>query len=215
MGMMGPDASQIIRLQFQAYRGFVTGQFITSPTNLVDLTHSYAADTIYWPTDTQGFVLENLAAGVTDAGFYYAANRFSTAEHGGTHIDAPIHFAEGRPTVDAIPLERLVGPGVVVDVSDRALADRDYRVSVADFEAWEARHGALPDGAIVLLRTGYGQRWPDRAGYLGTASTGPEAVADAAPSANRMLMAGQAAREMPVRRTSSPPEKGLAKVAKV
>ncbi len=146
------------------------------PANLVDLSHPYAADTIYWPTDTQGFVLEELAAGVTDAGFYYTANRFSTAEHGGTHIDAPIHFAEGKPTVDAIPLERLVGPGVVVDVSWPAGADRDYQVGVGDFEAWEGSHGKLPEGAIVLLKTGYGRHWGDRAQYLGTELTGPEAV---------------------------------------
>ncbi len=146
------------------------------PANLVDLSHPYAADTIYWPTDTQGFVLEELAAGVTGAGFYYAANRFSTAEHGGTHIDAPIHFAEGKPTVDAIPLERLVGPGVVVDVSGPAGADRDYQVAAGDFEAWEASHGKLPEGAIVLLKTGYGRHWGDRAQYLGTELTGPEAV---------------------------------------
>ncbi len=146
------------------------------PQNLVDLSHSYAADTIYWPTDTQGFVLETLAAGMTEGGYYYAANRFSTAEHGGTHIDAPIHFAEGKPTVDEIPLERLVGPGVVIDVSEPAAADRDYLVGVADFERWEERHGPLPEDAIVLLRTGYGQHWGDRANYLGTELTGPEAV---------------------------------------
>ncbi len=148
----------------------------TLPENLVDLTHPYAANTIYWPTDTQGFVLEELAAGMTDAGYYYAANRFSTAEHGGTHIDAPIHFAEGKPAVDEIPLERLIGPGVVIDVSAKASTDRDYQVNVADFEAWEASHGRLPDGAIVLMRTDYGQYWEDRMGYLGTELTGPDAV---------------------------------------
>ena len=151
---------------------------ITRPATLVDLSHPYAADTVYWPTDTQGFALEQLAAGMTDAGYYYAANRFSTAEHGGTHIDAPIHFAEGKATVDRIPLERLIGPGAVVDVSDQATADRDYQVGVADFEAWEAAHGRLPDDAIVLLRTGHGRLWGDRAGYLGTELTGPEAVPD-------------------------------------
>ena len=149
---------------------------IALPETLVDLSHAYAADTIYWPTDTQGFELETLAAGMTDAGYYYAANRFSTAEHGGTHIDAPIHFAAGRPTVDQIPLERLVGPGVVIDVGEQAATDRDYLVSVADFESWEASHGALPDRAIVLLRTGHGRHWGDRGNYLGTELTGPEAV---------------------------------------
>lgn len=150
---------------------------LAMPETIVDLSYSYAADTIYWPTDTRGFELEELAAGTTGAGYYYAANRFSTAEHGGTHIDAPIHFAEGKPTVDRIPLERLIGAGVVVDVSEQAAADRDYQVDVADFESWEASHGPLPDGAIVLLHTGYGKHWGDRANYLGTKLTGPDAVA--------------------------------------
>lgn len=149
---------------------------ITAPSQLVDLTYSFGTNTIYWPTDVDGFGFEILAAGQTDAGYYYAANRFSSAEHGGTHIDAPIHFAEGRSTVDNIPLSRLVAPGVVIDVRDRAVVDRDYEVSVADFEAWEAIHGRLDDGVIVLLHTGYGRYWSDRERYLGTIRTGPEAV---------------------------------------
>ena len=151
---------------------------LATPENLVDLTHAFGDDTIYWPTDTQGFGFEVVAAGQTEQGFYYAANRFSSAEHGGTHLDAPIHFAEGRSTVDRIPLRRLVAPGVVVDVSEAALADRDYLVSVADFERWEANNGPLPDGTIILLRTGYGSHWPDREAYLGTALTGPEAISE-------------------------------------
>ncbi len=168
-------------------------QALAVPAHLVDLSHPYSADTIYWPTDTDGFVLEELAAGITDGGYYYAANRFSTAEHGGTHIDAPIHFAEGKPTVDQIPLERLVGPGVVVDVSAPAGADRDYLVNTGDFEAWEAQNGQLPEGAIVLLRTGYGRHWGDRGQYLGTELTGPEAVPELhfpglAPAAAKWLV---------------------------
>jgi kynurenine formamidase len=143
---------------------------------VVDLTHAFDARTIYWPTDREGFVLEELAAGVTEQGHYYAANRFRSAEHGGTHIDAPVHFAEGRRVLDAIPVEQLLGPGVVVDVARAAAADPDYLVGVSDFEAWEARHGPLPEGAIVLLRTGFGRHWDDRARYLGTERTGPEAV---------------------------------------
>lgn len=145
---------------------------------LVDLTHAFDAQTIYWPTDREGFVLEELSAGVTEQGYYYAANRFRAAEHGGTHIDAPAHFAEGRPTLEEIPVERLLGPGALVDVSPAAASNPDYQVSVSDFEAWEARHGALPGGSIVLLRTGYGRYWGDRARYLGTERTGPEAVPD-------------------------------------
>jgi len=70
-----------------------------------------------------------------------------------------------------------VGPGVVVDVALRCSRDPDCTVAVADLEAFEARHGRMPAAAIVLLRTGWGGRWPDPAAYLGTAERGPEAVA--------------------------------------
>ena len=118
---------------------------------IVDLTHAYDTDTVYWPT-ASGFEMTSDFKGMTDGGWYYEANTIVTAEHGGTHIDAPIHFAANRHHADEIPLERLIGPGVLIDVSRQALSDRDYRVSVADFEAWESNHGRLPDGGIVLLR---------------------------------------------------------------
>jgi kynurenine formamidase len=145
---------------------------------LVDLTHAFDAGTVFWPTEETGFVLEPVFAGRTERGWWYAANRFRSAEHGGTHLDAPVHFAEGGDATDAIPLERLVGPAVLVDVRARVAADRDYRVAVADFEAWEARHGRIPEGSIVLLRSGHGAHWPDRARTLGTARRGPEAAAE-------------------------------------
>jgi kynurenine formamidase len=143
---------------------------------IVDLSHAFDAETIFWPTE-EGFVLERGFAGRTPGGYWYEANRFRTAEHGGTHLDAPIHFAEGRLPVDAIPVERLMGPAVRVDVSDRCAADRDHAVSVADFEAFERAHGRIPDGSIVLIHTGFARFWPDRTRYLGTDQRGPEAVA--------------------------------------
>jgi len=140
----------------------------------VDLTHSFSASSIYWPTDTVGFVLEELAYGPTPGGWFYSSYRYSAAEHGGTHLDAPIHFSEGRQTVDQIPLLNLIGPAVVVDVSERA--SPDYLVSVADLQSWEAEHGEIPDSAILLVRTGWGDRYDDRTAYLGTDLTGAEAV---------------------------------------
>ncbi|MEE9180532.1 MAG: cyclase family protein, partial [Vicinamibacteria bacterium] len=103
-------------------------------------------------------------------------NNFCAAEHGGTHLDAPIHFSEGNHTTDQIPLERLVGPAVVVDVSEAAASDADYLISVDDLEAWESTRGRIPTGSILLLRTGWGARWPDRESYLGTNLTGEKAV---------------------------------------
>ncbi len=147
--------------------------FSGSAGTWVDLTHPFSPATVYWPT-AEGFTLDTVAYGPTEGGYFYSAFNFSAAEHGGTHLDAPVHFASGRQATDEIPLDRLVGPAVVVDVSDRA--SPDYLVSQADLEAWEAAHGAIPDGAILLLRTGWGERYGNREAYLGTERTGPEAV---------------------------------------
>lgn len=143
---------------------------------LIDLTHAFSEETLYWPM-AKSFTLEKVADGETPGGYYYAANNFSAAEHGGTHLDAPIHFSKGKFTSEQIPLEQLVGAAIVVDVSAVAATNRDYQVSVADFDAWEKEHGKIPDQSIVLLRTGYGKFWPNREQYLGTAEIGPEAVA--------------------------------------
>ena len=143
---------------------------------LVDLTYSFDSTTIYWPT-ASGFKLHVDAKGWQDGGYYYEANSFESAEHGGTHLDAPVHFAEGKWASDEIPLDRLIGPGVVIDISEKALADRDYLIRAMDLKAWEAEHGLLPEGSIVLFRTGYGQYWPDRVQYMGTDIRGAEGVA--------------------------------------
>ena len=144
---------------------------------LVDLSHPYDGQTLFWPT-AERFVLKSVADGVTPGGYYYAANWFSMEEHGGTHIDAPRHFADGRWTVDEIPLDRLSGNAAVVDVSAQVARDADYQVTAADLQVWESQHGALQDGTLLLLRTGYSTRWPDAASYLGTAERGAAAVAN-------------------------------------
>jgi kynurenine formamidase len=141
----------------------------------VDLSYAFDSATIYWPT-AQPFRLEVVSAQRTPAGYYYAANNFAAAEHGGTHLDAPVHFGEGQWTTDRIPLERLTGPAVVVDTRGADSADRDYLIAIADLEAWQRAHGPMPAGAVVLLRTGRGAFWPDRARYLGTGRTGAAAV---------------------------------------
>jgi kynurenine formamidase len=143
----------------------------------IDLTWDYSSETLYWPTEG-GFQLEAVSAKVTDGGYWYAANRFCAAEHGGTHIDAPLHFAQGQRSVDELPVEQLIGAAVVIDVTLRAQADRDYQVTVQDLADWEISYGRMPRGAIVLLRTGYGQFWPDAAKYLGTTKKGTEGVAE-------------------------------------
>ena len=144
---------------------------------LVDLSHAFNRRTIYWPT-ARRFTLTKVAEGETEGGWFYAANNFAAAEHGGTHLDAPIHFARGGDTADDVPLRRLAGPAVNVDVRAQAAANRDHLVSVADLTAWEARNGRIGRRSIVLLRTGWERRWPDAERYLGTARRGQAAVAD-------------------------------------
>ncbi len=144
---------------------------------VIDLTHGFGKETLYWPTE-EGFVLEKGPAGRTPKGYYYSANRMRLAEHGGTHIDAPIHFFADRNTVDRIPVQQLIGEGIVVSVIWKCRSDRDYQVRVEDFLEWEAENGPIPRDAIVLLRTGYGKEWPNRLRYLGTEKRGAEGVAE-------------------------------------
>jgi kynurenine formamidase len=144
-------------------------------SRLVDLTHAFGADTIVWPTE-QDFRLIVQQEGETPGGYYYASNRLEMAEHGGTHIDAPIHFARGGQTLDQIPIERLVGAGIRIDVSAQCARDRDYRITILDFEQWEAMHGRIPNRTIVLLDTGFARFWPSRQQYLGTEMRGPDGV---------------------------------------
>ena len=152
-----------------------SGEVDLSSDRLVDLSHSFNRRTIYWPTATK-FKLTEVADGQTEGGWHYSANDFSAAEHGGTHLDSPIHFSEGGDTTEEVPLRKVVGAAVNVDVRSQASADRDHLVSVADIEAFEAEHGRIAPNMIVLLRTGWSSRWPDARRYLGTAQRGEAAV---------------------------------------
>lgn len=142
----------------------------------VDLTHSFDTATIYWPTE-KGFDFQPGANGPTPKGYYYAANRFTTAEHGGTHLDAPRHFSATGQTSDTIAVERLVGEAVVIDVTKPCAMDAVYEITADDLVAWETAHGRPLADVLVLLRTGWGAKWGDRTSYLGTDATGPAAVA--------------------------------------
>jgi kynurenine formamidase len=149
---------------------------VTSAADWIDLTYPLSEESIFWPT-AQRFELRTDFAGHTEGGYYYSAYSFTTAEHGGTHIDAPVHFAEGRHSVDEIPLDRLIGEAVVLDLSRRIDGRCDARVTTQDLQAWEKDNGEIADQSIVLLRTGFGDYWPDAERYLGTALRGKAGVA--------------------------------------
>ena len=141
-------------------------------SRVVDLTHTLDAKSLYWPTSPTKFSLERLAFGPTAGGYFYSAYAFSAPEHGGTHLDAPIHFHQGGVTADAIDLRRLIAGAVVIDIREQAAANADYRLTVADVEAFERANGRIGEGTIVLLRTGWSSRWPDAKRYLGDDTPG-------------------------------------------
>jgi len=143
-----------------------------STYRMVDLTHAYGSRTVYWPTSPTKFSLERLAYGKTEGGYFYAANTLCTPEHGGTHLDAPLHFAEGNRSADQVPLEQLIAKAVVIDARPQADKDRDYRLTREDVLAFEKAHGRIAEGTIVLLRTAWSRHWPDAKAYLGDDTPG-------------------------------------------
>ena len=143
-----------------------------SDYRIVDLTHAFNKQTIYWPTAPSKFELKQLAYGETPGGWFYSAYSLCTPEHGGTHFDSPVHFSAIGAPAHEVALEDLIAPAVTIDVSAQAADDPDYRLTIEDVLAFEADHGAIEDGMIVLLRTGWSERWPDTKAYLGDDTPG-------------------------------------------
>lgn len=141
---------------------------------IVDLSYAFDSRTLYWSAE-ETFVHTPVSVGRTEAGYWYASYRFAASEHGGTHLDAPIHFAEGRQSVEQIPAEKHIGPGVKISIADRVTQNPDYRLTAEDIRAWESRHGMIPRGSIVLVHSGWGKYWGDRAKYFGTTTDAGDA----------------------------------------
>lgn len=140
-----------------------------SPETLVDLTYSFDEHTIYWPNNAP-FHWEPSSWGHTHQGYWYASGVFSASEHGGTHIDAPIHFAESGWSVDQIPVSHLTATAIVLDIRSHARSNPDYMLQVDDIAEWEKQYGSIPQHSMVFLLTGWGQYWPDPARYLGSST---------------------------------------------
>lgn len=139
--------------------------------NYIDLTHPFDKDTIFWPTE-KGFSKQTVYYGDKAEGFFYAAFKFCTPEHGGTHIDAPIHFSKHGLTVDQINPENLIGEAVVIDVHAKVKRHPDYEISIGDIQQFEHQYRPLHKGDIVLFRTDWSQYWNNKKAYLGSDKPG-------------------------------------------
>jgi kynurenine formamidase len=134
----------------------------TGATRVVDMTYAINGKLPAWPGDDKTFEAQVVATPGKDG---YLARSFWMLEHYATHMDAPAHFPPGKFTLDQIPVAHFFGPAVVIDVREETSKDPDYRLNAARIEKWEASHGRIPSGAIVMMRTGWASRWPDQARY--------------------------------------------------
>lgn len=168
-GMIVVAAAVILALAGSLYAGDWGGRTL-------DMTYPYDADTLYWPNATP-FKQTPEYWGMNDKGYWYAASNYSAAEHGGTHADAPIHFARNGRTIDQIPLADWIGPAVKIDVTKECERNRDYLLTTEDIKAWEKRHGRIPNRSWVIMYSGIGTRfYPDRKKVLGTDIMGMDAL---------------------------------------
>lgn len=134
-----------------------------SNTKVVDLTIPLGPDVVMWP-GAQAPEAQTLVTVKHDGIF---SRRVSFFEHSGTHFDAPAHFVDGHATVDQIPAQDLVRPAVVIDISERIGNDADAVLSIEEVQAFETLHGRIPDGAAILLRTGWEEFNNDALRYAG------------------------------------------------
>ncbi len=155
-------------------------------TRVLDLSYAISDKLVPWPGDEKFFEAK-VNASIEKNGYF--TRSFWMLEHYGTHLDAPAHFPPGKTTVDQIPVKQLFGPAVVIDVRAESGKDADYQLSAARVETWEKGHGRIPEGAIVLLRTGWSSRWPDAQKYRNQDAKGKMHFPGFSTEAAKLLMA--------------------------
>lgn len=138
----------------------------SSEVKYIELSHDFSEETLHWPT-SKPFKITDTHHGQADS-FYVSARDYASNEHVGTHVDAPNHFAKEHWGVSEIPLDRLIGPAIKIDVSDKVNKDHDYLISIEDIKQWESVQGIIPPRSIVLLSTGYAKFWGNPQLYAGT-----------------------------------------------
>src|SRR3981189_772061 len=154
-------------------------------TRVLDLSYAISDKLVPWPGDVKFFEAK-VNASVEKNGSFTAS--FWMVEHYGTHLDAPAHFPPGKSTVDQIPVKQLFGPAVVMDVRTESGKDAGYQLGAARIEEWEKRRGGIPEGSVVLLRTGWALRWPDAKKYRNQDAQGKMHFPGFSPEAAKLLI---------------------------
>ncbi|OWA50281.1 hypothetical protein BV898_14803 [Hypsibius exemplaris] len=164
-GLLGAPSLRLVA-------SFPVARSEVSSDRLVDLTHTLDSSTIFWPNIPApygNFTLETLDDTLSDQGYYYRSKAFRAAEHGGTHVDAPSHFAKNGSDTGQLPAEQFFGPAIVIDVTQKVKLNPDYQVTREDINEHESRHGRIPSGAFVFMNSGWTSKWPDRVKVFGSA----------------------------------------------
>ncbi|KAK0055350.1 kynurenine formamidase-like isoform X2 [Biomphalaria pfeifferi] len=157
-------------LMSAALWGLSEGCWGSPGCRVVDMSHSLDTHSQKFPI-MPDFHLTLLARGIQDGGYWIEYYKFDTPEHISTHMDAPSHFAQEGWKLHEIPIERFMGPGVVIDIRAKAARNPDYRLGIADLKSWEKRYGKIPDGAIVFLWSGWDVRYPNTTLFFNTNSS--------------------------------------------
>jgi kynurenine formamidase len=129
----------------------------------VDLTHAFELGIPHWPgfPDEKRETLYWYDEGVGTKGKGFFAQQFTHVGQWGTHCDPPAHFVKGKRTIDQIAPKEMILPLVVIDVHEKVAKNPDYTIRMDDVRDWERRHGPIPEGAFVAMRTDWSKRWPD------------------------------------------------------
>ena len=138
------------------------GQVIRAK-RFVDLTHTFSPGIPHWTgfPDEKREILYWYEPGVGRLGSGFYAQSFNLVGQWGTHVDSPAHFVKGKRTVDQIDVKEMLMPLVVIDVHEKVAKNPDYAITMEDIKHWEKRHGPVPEGAFVAMRSDWCKRWPD------------------------------------------------------
>ncbi|GFR22122.1 uncharacterized protein TNCT_131591 [Trichonephila clavata] len=155
----------VLVVAYVLFNSFTDGE---SNFNFVDLSHVFDNTTIYWVTEPALKLNVTYNGTLPGKTYWYQKDVFSAATHGGTHLDAPCHFAKGRWCVSDIPLNHLIVPAAVIDISKEVDGNSDVHLTSDHLLHWEKEHGQIQDGSLVLIYTGWSKYWPDPLSYSGT-----------------------------------------------